>query len=221
VGSGGRRRAPEDGRRGSADGGRGSRSRPPAARVPAGGGRGSAGASPCASDGDLPGRAEQVPSAAGAGPGGGSRRIELPAWEPGAAADPARRQRRSTTDPARASGKPRPESGGGIPPDGGGMMSVKAPPGGFVDDGRKHYSATLAATTAARVGRECYRRPRLHHGSTEQSCRLRLPWWVGEVRPDLLLLDAGGWRVNWIRRGEGRGRCPRRRSTWVISPGAR
>jgi len=43
----------------------------------------------------------------------------------------------------------------------------------------------------------------------------------GEVRHDLLLLDTLRRRTNKIRRRNRRGRCPRRRSTWVISPGAR
>jgi len=76
--------------------------------------------------------------------------------------------------------------------------------------------------------------PRQHKGERGHHGRPRLPprqRWTGsstmasmadgEVRHDMLLLDTLRWRTNKIRYGNRRGRCPRRRSTWVISPGAR
>jgi len=76
--------------------------------------------------------------------------------------------------------------------------------------------------------------PRQHKGERGHHGRPRLPprqRWTGsstmasmadgEVRHDLLLLDTLRRRTNKICRGNRRGRCPRRRSTWVISPGAR
>ena len=74
--------------------------------------------------------------------------------------------------------------------------------------------------------------PRQHKGEHRHHGRPRLPprqRWTGsstmasmadgEVRHDLLLLDTLRRRTNKICRGNRRERCPRWRSTWVISPG--
>ena len=76
--------------------------------------------------------------------------------------------------------------------------------------------------------------PRQHKGEREHHGRPRLPprqRWTGssmmasmadgEIRHDLLPLDTLRRHTNKIHRENRRGHCPRRRSTWVISPGAR